>query len=260
MTIIDTHTHLYVEKFCEDIDQVVARAKQASVAKAILPNIDETTVAALKATSARYPDFFVSLMGLHPTSVGREWQKQLDIIYKELDDENCAGVGEIGIDLYWDTSFREEQTSAFEEQLRWSIEKNLPVAIHFRNAVREVIDSIKRVGAQSLRGVFHSFGGSRSELEAILALRNFSVGINGVITFKNSGLAETLAHCPREKVLLETDAPYLAPVPYRGKRNEPSYLIFVIKKLAEAWQEEEKIVAQITTRNALKMFDIRAVF
>jgi TatD DNase family protein len=259
MTLIDTHAHLYVDEFCEDLNQVVMRAQQAGVAKAILPNIDETTITGLKATSARYPDFFHTLLGLHPTSVRKDWRQQLDIIYKELDDNRCVGIGEVGVDLYWDTSLRDEQLCAFEEQLKWSIEKDMPVAIHFRNATSEAINSIKRVGEKSLRGVFHSFGGSKDELEAILALKNFLVGINGVITFKNSGLSETLMHCPREKVILETDAPYLAPVPYRGKRNESSYLSFVVKKLAEIWQESENNVMQITTRNALILFDIRDI-
>ena len=257
MTIIDTHTHLYVKEFGSDIDQVVKRAKCAGVTKAILPNIDETTLAPLKALSERYPDFFLSLFGLHPTSVTKKWQQQLDIIYKELNSDDCVGIGEIGVDLYWDTSLRNEQLCAFKEQLKWSVEKNLPVAIHFRNATHEAIQCIKEVGAKSLRGVFHSFGGNRDELDAILALKNFSIGINGVVTFKNSGLAATLVHCPKEKIVLETDAPYLSPVPYRGKRNEPAYLTFVVKKLAEVWQKDEIEVAKITTRNALDLFDIK---
>jgi len=259
MTIIDTHTHLYVEEFGSDIDQVVKRAQCAGVAKAILPNIDETTLAPLKALSERYPDFFLALYGLHPTSVKKDWQTQLDSIYKKLDDDGCVGIGEIGVDLYWDISLRSEQLYAFKEQLKWSAEKNLPVAIHFRNATREAIDCIKEVGAKSLRGVFHSFGGNKDELDAILTLKNFSIGINGVVTFKNSGLAETLAHCPKEKIVLETDAPYLSPVPYRGKRNEPAYLTFVIKKLAEIWQESEMEVAKVTTSNALDLFEIKDV-
>ena len=259
MNIIDTHTHLYLDEFRDDINEVVKRAQAAGVTKAVLPNIDETTIGALEATRERYPDFFLSLYGLHPTSVGKDWQKQLHIIYKEIGNSGCVGIGEIGVDLYWDVLLRNEQLQAFEEQLKWSIEKDLPVAIHFRNATQEVINSIKRVGASQLRGVFHSFGGSKGELEAILALKNFSIGINGVVTFKNSGLSETLAHCPPEKVVLETDAPYLAPVPYRGKRNEPSYLTFVAKKLAEVWKTEKNAVAQITARNGLKMFGINAV-
>ena len=259
MTLIDTHTHLYVEEFCDDINQVVKRAKHAGVAKAILPNIDETTIVPLKALSDSDSDFFLSLFGLHPTSVRKDWQNQLDNIHKELDSDGCVGIGEIGVDLYWDVSLRNEQLDAFKEQLKWSAEKNLPVAIHFRNATREAIDCVNAVGAKSLRGVFHSFGGNRDELDAILALKNFSIGINGVITFKNSGLAETLVHCPKEKIVLETDAPYLSPVPYRGKRNEPAYLTFVIKKLAEIWQESENEAAKITTRNALNLFEIKGI-
>ena len=259
MTLIDTHTHLYLNEFRDDIEQVVQRAKNAQVAKAILPNIDETTITPLKALSERYPDFFLSLFGLHPTSVTKNWQQQLDIIYKELNSDGCVGIGEIGVDLYWDTSLRDEQLCAFKEQLKWSAEKNLPVAIHFRNATREAIDCINAVGAKSLRGVFHSFGGNKDELDAILALKNFSIGINGVVTFKNSGLAETLARCPKEKIVLETDAPYLSPVPYRGKRNEPAYLAFVVKKLAEIWQTGEIEAAKTTTRNALDLFGIKDI-
>ena len=257
--LIDTHTHLYLKEFAGDVEQVIQRAKQAGVTRAILPNIDETTIAPLKALSDSNPDFFLSLFGLHPTSVTKNWKNQLDIIYRELNNDRCVGIGEIGIDLYWDVSLRNEQLDAFKEQLKWSADKNLPVAIHFRNATREAIECIKAVGAASLRGVFHSFGGNKEELDAILALKNFSVGINGVVTFKNSGLAETLTRCPKEKVILETDAPYLSPVPHRGKRNEPAYLIYMVKMLAQIWQKNEKEVAETTTRNALKLFGITSV-
>ena len=260
MIIIDTHAHLYLKEFIDDVNQVVERAKQAGVAKAILPNIDETTIAPLKALRESDKPFFLSMFGLHPTHVTKNWKNQIDQIFKELNTEGCVGIGEIGIDLYWDQSLKKEQLDAFKEQLKWSAEKNLPVAIHFRNATREVIDCIKEIGASSLRGVFHSFGGNKDELEAIMVLRNFSIGINGVVTFKNSGLAETLARCPKEKIVLETDAPYLSPVPYRGKRNEPAYLAFVVKKLAEIWQTGEIEVANTTTNNALDLFGINDNF
>jgi TatD DNase family protein len=196
------------------------------------------------------------MMGLHPTSVGAEWEKQLAPIYRELNAGNYVAVGEIGIDLYWDTSLREAQINAFEEQLRWSIEKNLPVSIHSRNAAEEVIQSIRRVGEDSLRGVFHSFGGTKAELETLLAFDNFLIGINGVATFKNSGLSETLKHCPIDRVILETDSPYLAPVPHRGKRNEPACLVHVIAQLAAIWNENGESVARITSRNAERLFDL----
>lgn len=256
MSIIDTHAHLFAEDFQVDLDDVVSRAREAGVEKVLLPNIDETTIDPLRAVMAHDPSFFLPMMGLHPTSVTREWRQQLYLIHQEIKRNSYVAVGEIGIDLYWDQSLREEQTDAFEEQLKWSIEHDLPVAIHFRNATREVVNSIRRVGENALRGVFHSFGGSKEELETILQLKNFRVGINGVVTFRNSGLTETLIHCPRERVILETDSPWLAPVPHRGKRNEPAYLSFVLKRMAEIWQESEEYVAERTSRNATELFNI----
>lgn len=256
MNLIDTHAHLFVEEFQNDLHEVVARAKGVGVEKVLLPNIDETSVPSMKQCVLNYPGFFYPMMGLHPANVDREWEKQLESIYRELNTGDYIAVGEVGIDLYWDTSLREEQTNAFEEQLKWSIEKDLPVSIHFRNATEEVIKSIRRVGPQSLRGVFHSFGGTKAELEAILELGYFLVGINGVVTFKNSGLSETLKHCPADRVVLETDSPYLAPVPYRGKRNESAYLVHIVAQLAGIWNESEEAVARITNRNARELFNL----
>jgi len=256
MSLIDTHAHLFADDFQDDLEDVISRAREAGVEKVLLPNIDETTIGRLRAVMAHDPGFFLPMMGLHPTSVTREWKQQLNLIHQEINRNSYVAVGEIGIDLYWDQSLREEQTDAFEEQLKWSIEKDLPVAIHFRNATREVVTSIKRVGEDALRGVFHSFGGSKEELETILQLKNFRVGINGVVTFRNSGLTETLIHCPRERVILETDSPWLAPLPYRGKRNEPAYLSYILKKIAEIWQESEEFVAQQTSHNAIELFNI----
>lgn len=254
MSIIDTHAHLFVEDFKKDINEVVSRAKNAGISKVLLPNISEESIDDLKRCAARFPDFFYSMMGLHPTSVTGEWLSQLDAIYSELLRGEYIALGEIGIDLYWDNTLKEEQVQAFESQLEWSKELGLPVSIHFRNATKEVIESIKRVGESSLRGVFHSFGGNREELEMILSLDNFFVGINGVVTFKNAGLDKTLKDCPRERVIVETDAPYLAPVPCRGKRNESAFLPYIIDKIAEAWQVEPDAVKSITTRNAYRLF------
>jgi TatD DNase family protein len=253
--LIDAHAHLFAEEFQDDIAEVVARAKEAGVEKVLLPNIDETTIAGLKATTAQYAGFFFPMMGLHPTSVQRYWRQQLDTIYEEFLHSPYIAVGEIGIDLYWDSSLSAAQTAVFEEQLQWSIEKDLPVSIHSRNAVEEVINSIKRVGEKRLRGVFHSFGGTKADLDAILQLPDFWVGINGVITFKNSGLAETVKNCPKDKVILETDAPYLAPVPFRGKRNESSYLALVAEKLSEVWEISPEEISRITSSNANHLFD-----
>ncbi|HCC86414.1 MAG TPA: hydrolase TatD [Porphyromonadaceae bacterium] len=254
MMLIDTHAHLFLEEFQPDFADVLSRAASSGVGKILLPNIDETTIASLKTVVAQNPGFLFPMIGLHPTSVTKEWRRQLEVIAGEWENECYVAVGEIGVDLYWDSSLREEQLHVFEEQLKWSIENDLPVAIHFRNALDEVIRSIKRVGSNRLRGVFHSFGGSKQDLQQILDLKNFMVGINGVVTFKNSGLAETLADCPREKVILETDAPYLAPVPHRGQRNEPSFISFVAQKLALIWQVSEQEVAALTTGNAIRLF------
>lgn len=256
MSIIDTHAHLFVEDFKKDINDVVSRAKNAGVSKVLLPNISEETMDDLKRCTMRFPEFFYPMMGLHPTSVTGEGLGQLDAIYSELSRGGYIAIGEIGIDLYWDNRLKEEQAQAFETQLRWSKEHDLPVSIHFRNAAREVVESIKRVGKNSLRGVFHSFGGNREELEMILSLDNFFIGINGVVTFKNSGLDKILIDCPRDRVIVETDAPYLAPAPYRGKRNEPAFLSYIVEAIAKAWHVETDHVKSITTRNANRLFGL----
>lgn len=256
MKLIDTHAHLFTDEFQSDLDTVVRRAQTAGVDKILLPNIDETSIQNLKYATANHPAYLYPMMGLHPTSVTKEWKQQLVTIRRELDEDCYVAVGEIGVDLYWDQSLREEQLCAFEEQLNWSIEKDLPVSIHFRNALNEVIHSIKRVGPERLRGVFHSFGGTKEELQQILTLNNFMVGINGVATFKNAAVSETLANCPREKLILETDSPYLAPVPFRGKRNESSYISFIARRMASIWQITEEEVAVITTRNACQLFSL----
>ncbi|MEA4949669.1 MAG: TatD family hydrolase [Petrimonas sp.] len=256
MKIVDTHAHLYLDAFDNDLDDVVVRARAIGVEKILLPNIDETTVSDLKQTVDRYPSFFIPMMGLHPTNVREDWEQQLEIIYDELSRPGYIAVGEIGIDLYWDKSSKERQVAAFERQLGWSIEKKLPVTIHSREAIPEVIQSIKKIGKKELSGVFHSFGGSMNELKEILELGNFYIGINGVVTFKKSGLDETLKNCGLENIILETDSPYLAPVPYRGKRNEPTYLSEIVKKLSAIYRKTEEEITQITTRNAYRLFNI----
>ena len=256
MRIVDTHAHLYLEDFEKDLDDVVARARAIGVEKILLPNIDETTVSDLKQTVDRYPSFFIPMMGLHPTNVREDWEQQLEIIYDELSRPGYIAIGEIGIDLYWDKSSKERQVAAFERQLGWSIEKKMPVAIHSREAIPEVIQSIKKIGKKDLSGVFHSFGGSMNELKEILELGNFYIGINGVVTFKKSGLDETLKNCGIENIILETDSPYLAPVPYRGMRNEPVYLSEIVKKLSTIYRKTEEEITQITTGNAYRLFNI----
>ncbi|MCW1735596.1 TatD family hydrolase [Anaerorudis cellulosivorans] len=256
MNFIDTHAHLYLPDFHDDFDDVVIRAKNAGVLKILLPNIDIDSIELLKQTVQSDSSFFIPMMGLHPTAVKEDWEYQLDIIYHELKTNPYIGIGEIGIDLYRDQTFKMQQIKAFEKQLQWSIEMNLPVVIHLRNANSEVLQSIENVGMHLLRGVFHSFGGSKEELNTILKLPSFFVGINGIVTFKNSGLSDVLADCDIERIVLETDAPYLAPVPYRGKRNEPAYLTKIAKKLSDIFGIPVEEVARITTQNAAKLVDI----
>lgn len=256
MKIIDTHSHIYSEEFDNDIDEVIARAQAAGVEKILLPNVDVSTLAQLHNTADRYKDYCIPMMGLHPTSVGENWQSDLDTIRKQLESRSYIAIGEIGIDLYWDKTFEQEQRHVFEEQLRWSIEYDLPVAIHSRDAIAECVECVKNVGYEKLRGVFHSFGGSIEELQGILSLENFLLGISGVVTFKNSTLSTVLKQTDLSRIVVETDAPYLSPVPYRGKRNESSYTLFVVQKLAEIYGVAAEEVAAITTNNAKKLFNI----
>ncbi len=259
MRIVDTHAHLYGADFKDDLGEVVGRARKSGVTNILLPNIDESSIDDLKYSVGQFPDILIPMMGLHPTSVTKEWEAQLDVIYRELMSNKFVAVGEIGLDLYWDVSLREEQVKAFEKQLIWSIYLDLPVAIHSRNAIPEVIASVKKIGEKSLRGVFHSFGGTIEELQSILELKNFMIGINGVITFKNSGLRSVLLDCGLEKILLETDSPYLSPVPYRGKRNEPAYLSEVLKQLSDIYHLSEEEIASATSENAKQLFGIETV-
>ena len=257
MRIIDTHSHIYSEEFDNDIDDVIKRAKQAGVEKILLPNIDASSIDRLHNISDRYAGYCIPMMGLHPTSVGENWEEELDIIRKEFSKRTYIAIGEIGIDLYWDKTFEEQQKQVFEEQLRWGIEYDLPVAIHSRGGIAECISCIKNVGEQRLRGVFHSFGGTVEELDGILSLKNFMLGINGVVTFKNSTLPAVLKETDLSNIIIETDSPYLAPVPYRGKRNESSYTLNVVNKLAEIYGLPVEEVGQITTENAEKLFVLK---
>ena len=254
MRIIDTHTHVFSEEFSEDIESIVNRAKQVGVEKMLLPNIDAESIDTLLSLTSSYPGYCLPMMGLHPTSVGNEWEKDLKIIKEELAKRNYVAIGEIGIDLYWDVTYKEAQMDAFKEQLRWSIEYDLPVSIHTRNAINEVIDCIEDVGTENLRGVFHSFGGTAADLKNILTLKNFLIGINGVVTFKNSTLGTVLQNADLSHIVIETDAPYLTPVPHRGKRNEPSYCVQIVNKLAEIYNICPEKVAEETSKNAEKMF------
>ncbi|HMM04532.1 MAG: TatD family hydrolase [Dysgonomonas sp.] len=257
MKIIDTHSHIYSEEFDNDIEEVILRAKQVGVESILLPNVDVDSIVRLHSIADRYTDYCIPMMGLHPTSIGEDWLFQLEIIKQQFSKRSYIAIGEIGLDLYWDRTYEKEQRQAFEEQLRWSIEYDLPVAIHSRDAILECVECIKNVGPEKLRGVFHSFGGSENELTEILGLENFLLGINGVVTFKNSTLSAVLKQTDLSKIIVETDSPYLAPVPYRGRRNESSYTIKVAEKLAEIFGLSLNEVGEITTENAIKLFGLK---
>lgn len=254
--IIDTHSHIFDETFSNDIDDVILRAKQAGVAAILLPNIDTESIKEVNSLAERHKGYCLPMMGLHPTSVTKDWKKDLNIIKEQFSRHQYIAVGEIGIDLYWDTSLAEEQKSAFEEQLRWSIEYNLPVSIHCRNAVMESVECIKKVGADKLKGSFHSFGGNSEELQAVLDLMSFYIGINGTVTYKNSTLPTVLQDADLSRIIVETDAPYLPPVPYRGKRNEPSYTSYIVDKLCDIYNTNKDDVESTTSNNAKKLFGI----
>jgi TatD DNase family protein len=256
MRIIDTHTHIYSKEFDNDRTNIINAAKNAGVCAVLLPNEDSHSIEAINKLSDKEPGFAFPMMGLHPTSVDNNYSKELKKIESALTKRTYYAIGEIGIDLYWDKSYLKEQKFVFEEQLRWSIDMQLPVAIHTRESLNEALDSIYRVGAEHLKGVFHCFGGTIHEWNEISKLSSFYVGIGGIVTFKKNELKETLKYIPIERILLETDAPYLAPVPYRGKRNEPSYITETAKKVAECYKMTTDVIAKYTFQNSLKLFNI----
>jgi len=256
MQLIDTHSHLYASTFDDDRSDVIRSAKSFGVQAVLLPNEDSGSISAINQLCVQEPGFAYPMMGLHPTSVNEDYIKELNRIEAALIQSKYYAIGEIGIDLYWDKRFLKEQKKVFEEQLRWSIDLNLPVAIHSRDSFDEILDSIYNVGANRLKGVFHCFGGVLEQWVEISKLGNFFVGIGGIITYKNSILHDTLKNVPIERVVLETDAPYLAPVPYRGKRNEPAYLIETAKKVAECYRTSVETIALQTGNNATVLFGI----
>jgi TatD DNase family protein len=256
MKFIDTHTHVYSEEFDQDRSEIIKSAKKVGIRAILLPNTNSNSIKAMHELSDRESDFAYPMMGLHPTSVGSGYIKEMQIIESTLSKRTYYAIGEIGIDLYWDKNRLKEQKTVFEEQLHWSIDKKLPVSVHTRESLEEVLDSIYKVGADHLRGVFHCFDGTISEWNEIAKLSSFYVGIGGVVTFDRNKVKETLKHIPIERIVLETDAPYLPPVPYRGKRNEPAYLMIIAKKVAECYEITIEDVSTYTFRNTLDLFNI----
>jgi TatD DNase family protein len=256
MFLIDTHTHLFSEAFDEDRTEIVERALDAGINTLLLPNIDTDSIGPMHDLCERYPNHCFPMMGLHPGSVKEDWEQQLDVIREWLFSEKYVAVGEIGMDLYWDKTFQKEQEEAFRRQIAWAKELKLPIVIHARDAFDEIFEVVDDLHDQSLSGVFHCFTGSLEQAMKIKEYSTFKIGVGGVLTFKKSGLDEVVKEIPLDLLVLETDAPYLAPSPHRGKRNESSYLALVADKLAEVKRMRIEEIAEITTKNARELFNL----
>ena len=255
--LIDTHAHLYSKEFSADFDEVVQRAKNNGVEQILLPNIDEDSIEKMHELVAADPAYFVPMMGIHPCYVKTDWEDQISLVEQHLQSNNkyCA-VGEIGIDLYWDKTLLKEQQQAFRAQIQLAIKHNLPIVIPARDSFNEIFEIIDDENCDKLKGVFHCFTGTLEQANKIIAYGGFKMGIGGVLTFKNSGLDQVIKEVALEHLMVETDCPYLPPVPYRGKRNESSYVIHVAEKLADVHQKTLIEIANITSDNAKKMFDL----
>ncbi|MDD5870315.1 MAG: TatD family hydrolase [Bacteroidales bacterium] len=254
--MIDSHSHIYLEEFDADRTDVVARARQAGVRRLVLPNVDLDTVEPMMALHRAYPTYTSVAMGLHPTSVGENYRADLAAIKEIFDRGGFVAVGEVGIDLYWDKTYRDEQIEVFDEQLRWAEHADLPVIIHCRDGLDEILWTFDNYGGTLPGCVFHSFGGTVADVEAIRRRGDFLFGINGIVTFKNSKLGDVLPAIGLDRILLETDCPYLTPVPFRGRRNESAYIPHVAAKIAELLGTTIDEVSARTDANAQRFFDI----
>lgn len=255
MKFVDTHTHLYLQEFSADIDAVIERAEAEGVEKFYLPAIDSSETLALFELEKKFAGKCVAMAGLHPCSVKENYKEELGKVHEMLQDRNFAAIGETGLDFYWDTSFREEQYKSLHQQAEWALQYNLPLVLHTRNAMQETIEFIKTYDSKGLQGIFHCFSGTLQNAKDIINL-GFYLGIGGVVTYKNSGLTEIIRDIQLEHIVLETDAPYLAPDPFRGKRNESSYIKYVAQKIAEIKNISIEEVAQQTSKNAAKVFAV----
>ncbi len=257
MNMVDSHSHLFLEEFADDLPEVMARAREAGVTHIFMPNIDSTTIEPMNKVCSEYAGYCFPMIGLHPTSVDGRWQEELAVVARELKTHShYVAVGEIGMDLYWDTTYEEAQREVLKQQLAWALTYNLPVVLHCREAFGQVCDLLEPYKHTPLRGIFHSFMGTKEEALRLLAFPRFLAGVNGAVTFKKSTLPEVLPAIPLERIVLETDAPYLTPVPYRGRRNESAYLKETLLRVAAVYQEPVETVARITTENALKVFGL----
>ena len=262
LSFIDTHCHLDGEEFAADREEVVARARAAGVSKILVPAIDLKSCHSVLDVCRQYPDYCYPMLGLHPEEVRSDWRQQLDSLgtvlsellqtrtHSEPSPVSPIAIGEVGLDYYWSREFEQEQLEAFEEQVRWSVETRLPLMIHCRKAQNEMVAILRKYADDLPGGVFHCFTGNEIEARELLQFNRFVLGIGGVLTFKKSNLPQTMAVIPLNRIVLETDAPYMAPVPHRGQRNEPAFVSEVLRKLAEVYGVSEEEVARQTTANA----------
>jgi len=255
MTFVDTHSHIYLSDFDEDRSAVIDEASRSGISKILLPNVDSSTIGPLLRLSESYPNLCLPMMGLHPTSVNESVEDELSIVEKLLKENTFIAIGEIGIDLYWDKTFFAEQAEAFRVQVGLAKKYNLPIVIHSRDSFGELFQLMDALYTPELKGVFHCFTGTESQANKIVHDYGFKLGIGGVLTFKNSGLADQIKNIDLEHLLLETDAPYLTPAPHRGKRNKPEYIPLIAEKLAAVKGVSIKQIGEITTQNAKELFN-----
>jgi TatD DNase family protein len=251
--LIDTHTHLYLKQFKDDIEDVISRAKNIGVHKFYLPSISSKYNKSMHDLEKKFPNDIYCMIGLHPCYVDDNFESEINFVKKHIKDYNYKAIGEIGIDLFHEKKYFNQQVIAFEEQIKLAIEYDLPIVIHARDSLDEIFRVLEKFKSEKLRGIFHCFTGNLDQANKIIDL-NFYLGIGGVVTFKNGKISEFLNEVPIEKIVLETDSPYLAPVPYRGKRNESFYIELVAKKIAEVYDVELDYVSKVTDKNALDVF------
>ncbi len=251
--MIDTHTHLYLDHFKDDIDDVIQRAVSVGVEKFYLPSINSKHNKSMHVLENKFPNRIFCMIGLHPCYVDQNFELEIEFVKKQIKEHDYKAIGEIGIDLFHEKKYFKQQVIAFEEQIKLAIEYDLPIVIHSRDSFDEIFEVLKKYKSNSLRGIFHCFTGDKEQAEKIIGL-NFLLGIGGVVTFKNGKISEFLSSIPLDKIVLETDSPYLAPVPYRGKRNESSFLQIIALKIAEIYNIHFDEVSSVTKQNSLKIF------
>lgn len=254
MILTDTHTHLYSKDFDPDRSELIETAIKSGIKRFFLPNVDSESIPGMFQMEKQFPDNCFAMMGLHPCSVNATYQDELQVVKHWLSKRKFIGIGEIGIDLYWDKTFLVQQQDAFRTQIQLAKEYNLPYVIHSRNSFNEVMEIVSEFKNDAIKAIFHCFSGNVQQAEEVIAAGNFKLGIGGVVTFKNSGLDKVVEAIDLKHLVLETDAPYLAPMPHRGKRNEPDHLLLIAKKIAEIKNISVEEVASVTTQNSIEVF------